>query len=202
MDAGAEIGEPTAVGRQSRILDVGLVVLVVAGITLSLTGFFVLRQQGERLQEQNFADLAAGRAQAIERRAASTVDRIRAAAAYLATTQDLGRNDYVALRPGFRLFTAEVVGGAPDLVAIAWVPRVEGDDRDAFMRRARPVDGSPFDLTEFGPGGTIAAAAVRPYYFPIAVIGPAPPPLRCGASISAPIPAYTSGWTPRWSREG
>ena len=76
MDADAEIGEPTGVGRQSRILDVGLVVLVVAGITLSLTGFFVVRQQGERLQEQNFADLAAGRAQAVERRVTGAVECI------------------------------------------------------------------------------------------------------------------------------
>ena len=160
-------------------LDRGLTVLVLVGAALSFGGFFSERAVVRERRLAEYEQLGSSHAAAVVQEAEGAVASVRAAANYLATSQVLEQQDYGSLRPGFRLFGAELTTGSPDLYAVAWVPRVAGPDRETFLERARPADGTPFGLNELGPDGALVPAAERPAYFPVAIVGPIPPlPMR------------------------
>ena len=159
--------------------------MVLDGTAITIAAFLWIRSETRGRRIRAFDEIAAGRAAAVVRSTEEAVVRVRGAATYLATNPFLEDEDYGTLRPEFRLFGAELASGAPDLFALGWVPRVAGDDRDAFLLRARPVDGSPFDLTELGPDDAVVPAQPRAVHFPLTIVGPIPPrPLR-GVDLGA-----------------
>lgn len=146
-----------------RIHEAGAVVLLGAlGVALSVGGFHQLRHLGRAEVDERMERAVAQYAAAMQDQIDHHLLLMRSFRALYAASEHVTQQE-------FRAFAEAVLPAYPALRAIAWVPRVEADDRPAHEAAARH-DGIP-DYAVHVPDDP-AAIAPGPVSFPIRYVEP------------------------------
>ncbi|MNX57797.1 Aerobic respiration control sensor protein ArcB [compost metagenome] len=85
--------------------------------------------------------------------------------ALFAASVDISRRD-------FTLFTADTLDRLPGILSIAWLPRVAGEQRAAFIAGVRREGVSNYHLWQWTPDGRQESVPVRSEYFPVLYVVP------------------------------
>jgi len=155
-----------AVLRRAAMRRLGVTILVIlAGLALSLTSFLVVLRGRQITQQSELARIGGNIAAALQTTFQVDLVALQGVAAYLNTAGDVSREQ-------FRQFVTPGLEQHPGLLAIEWVPRILHADRDSFVARVRAEGFPGFRLTERGPGGERIEMGPRGEYYPILYVEP------------------------------
>ena len=140
-----------------------MIVTAVAGVLLSLWGFYFLRAREQQLLEADFRSMARDQVATIER-------EIQVNLGVLESLRAL----YSALPVGHEEFTAFVrphLQQHATIQALEWIPRIPLDERSAYVAQAREHY-PEFEITERQAQGVMVPAGTRREYFPVYHVAP------------------------------
>jgi CHASE1-domain containing sensor protein len=141
------------------------VVVVVAGVLLSVGVFLVLRSLDVENARASFDSGARERLDALETNIVLTVNNLISVGAFFDASQRFDR-------AGFALFSALLLAQNKAIKALEWIPKVPKHLRSNYERAARR-DGFPsFQFTERLPHGEIVKARDSEEYFPVFFVEP------------------------------
>ncbi|MEN8220196.1 MAG: CHASE domain-containing protein [Pseudomonadota bacterium] len=140
-------------------------IVILLGITLSLTAFIVTRSwesqdiqmKFERLIDNNFASLRRELDISIE--------------VLLGLKGLFEASDFVS-RQEFKTFTTQQLTNHPSIQALEWIPKVTAEQRTVYEAAARADGFSTFQFTERHQQGQMVPAGARAEYFPVFYLEP------------------------------
>jgi two-component system, NtrC family, sensor kinase len=140
-------------------------VVVTAGIFLTLGVFVTLRNLEEENARASFDSVARERLDALQTNIALTVDNLISVDAFFDASQRFDRT-------AFARFAAALLAQNKAIQALEWIPRVPKNLRPDYEAAARR-DGFPsFQFTERVPYGKMVRAGDRDVYFPVFFVEP------------------------------
>ena len=72
----------------------------------------------------------------------------------------------------FKRVTQDFVSNTTGVMALAWIPKVPGSQREAFGYAARREGLTGFAIKQLGPGGKLVPASPSTFYFPLLYMEP------------------------------
>jgi len=111
-----------------------------------------------------FRDASQARILVVQREIDHTLGMIQDVASFVEASPVVGRRE-------FRKYVAPSIKRHPGVKALAWVPRVAGEDRKRFIANARRSF-RPFQILEKGDKGAVITARKRSEYFPFLYVQP------------------------------
>ena len=161
-----------------RPLQIAAVLVLAACSVATLATLLVVERDGRRDDGRVWAQ-----------RAASAIDdEVDGAGATLIGARGLFSASRDVEPDEFETFAAVELQGS-DLLSLNWALKVPARDRPAFERHlGRPITETP------AAGGAQGPAAVRPVYFPLALIAPASAPIQAllGVDLASAVPLRPS----------
>ncbi|MBI3322549.1 MAG: CHASE domain-containing protein [Candidatus Omnitrophica bacterium] len=134
------------------------------GIAISaLLSFWADRLQWDTFQT-SFNRSAAGIAQSIEDSVQQNLEVLWSLRAFFASSAEVDRE-------GFRQFTERTLERHPEVLALEWVPRVFGSEKEAFEKAVHGTGFPEFRITEI-KNGRSAPPPSREIYYPVHYIEP------------------------------
>ncbi|MDD4900191.1 MAG: PAS domain S-box protein [Candidatus Omnitrophica bacterium] len=149
--------------RMRRYLILFLVTFLCFAVTLQL--FFTVRELSLRHVKNEFIARAHDRAELIK---SSITDNLAA----LFTVADFYTASHYVTRVDFGKFTSEILNRHPDILSLAWLPRITEKERAAFEDSLHKEGFPGFKITEFNDQEKLVKAGKRQEYFPIYYIEP------------------------------
>ncbi len=164
MDDEGQDGPRAGLGGRRHL---PVILVLCAGILLSLAVFLLLRAQDRSLLEAQFNVHAAQHAALLQKNIDLNLGIIRAAGALHATPEPVGHRAFATyineIRTGH---------GAGEVQALVWAPRVRHAEREAFEEAARAEGLAGFRINERDKSGEWLPAGRRDTYFPIRYLVP------------------------------
>jgi diguanylate cyclase (GGDEF)-like protein/PAS domain S-box-containing protein len=174
------LGRPRALGRPRRLL-VALPLLVAAGVFIAIYRQALVWEHDEQMQTFHL------KAQEVGQMMQSALSEHERFIAGVARAIDDPGAVRLQSGPGNALTPENFIDVArayldqrPELLAMAWLPRVSDAQRAAFEAWASAYYGRRFELLDISAGGATRRAARRPDYYPILLIEPASGELLLG----------------------
>jgi signal transduction histidine kinase/CheY-like chemotaxis protein len=133
---------------------------LLAGVLLSVLVAGLLRDWETREAEEQVQQVAQERAEVLRGQVMRSMEVLHAIAALYQARREVSREE-------FRKFVAEALARQPELQALAWDPRVPGDDRAVWEQRAHDEGFPNFHFTEEKDESTLVPAEVREEHFPV-----------------------------------
>jgi PAS domain S-box-containing protein len=158
--------EPLPAGA-TRLRYLPLVLMVIAGIGLSLAIFAAFRRWEWRQIQTDFEVVVRARSAAIEAAAEENDHVLDALRNFCEVVPDVDR-------AGFQQFVRPLVSRARGAQALGWVPRVLMARRSACEAAARRDGLAGFQFTEQDRATHLVPAGRRPEYFPLYFVEPYP----------------------------
>jgi len=135
-------------------------IALVAGILLSASVTGVLWHSRERTRQDEVQRIAQDRADVIRGQILRSMEVLHGMAALFETHPESDR-------AAFSKFVTGSLARQPELQALAWDPRVPGNEREKWELQARAEGFSNFVFTEEKPGGGVTTAADREMHYPV-----------------------------------
>jgi hypothetical protein len=151
---------------------ISLAVVVVIGLGISLTVFFMLQASERAKLQSDFASLALDRAQAIQAVLSKDTAEMQLIASYVSASDELMGGRLGLFATEFGKVVGRVPGFEPDFSLFAFVAYVVAREKDGFEALERSELDKTFRLLERGSSGDAAPAARRAEYFPVALVEP------------------------------
>ncbi len=142
-----------------------ILVLVLVGIGLTAGAFLRERNLEHERLHLRFDQLASERASTLQ----FSINRILEV---LYATGSLYDASTEVTRAEFDAFHADLVARHPEIHGIEWLPRIDGDERQAFEAAARAEGFADFQITEVDEQGNLHPAASRQVYYPVFYMAP------------------------------
>jgi len=139
-------------------------VTAVAGVMLSLWGFFFLRAREQQVLEANFRSMARDQVATIEREIQVNLEILASLRAFYSAVPDAGHAEFTS-------FVEPLLQEHRTIQALEWIPRVPLEERSEYVSRARRHY-PQFEITERQAQGVMAPAGIRPEYFPVYQVAP------------------------------
>jgi len=143
-----------------------LVVLVCAGLAVSVGAFLALRALERNRQQAALKQQAAEQFGAIQKVSNEELLALELLGRFYAGSEKVERAE-------FHEFARPIPKHLSCLKALEWVPRVKDADRAAYEETVRQEGFPSFQITERDPDGRTVRAARRDEYFPVDFIEPA-----------------------------
>ena len=131
-----------------------------AGVLLSVLVAGLLHKWETREASEHVQQVAQERAEVLRGQIMQSMEVLHAIAALYHTRAQVSREE-------FRKFVTSALGRQPELQALAWDPRVPGEERAAWEQRAHDEGFPQFRFTEEQDESTIIPAGTRAEYFPV-----------------------------------
>jgi PAS domain S-box-containing protein len=142
-----------------------VICLLLGGIGVSLLSFNYARGW-ERESLARDLDVRAGdRVELVRGQVLRSMEVLHGVGALFATRESVSRGE-------FRRFVEDALHRQPELHALAWTPRVAGDQRGAFEATARRDGIAGFTFTVRGEHDRMVSAPLEAEYFPVYYIEP------------------------------
>ncbi len=139
--------------------------VIAVGISLSLTGFFVIRSWEQRNVQKAFLASADDRTSAVKGAFETEVAMLELVRSSLISDGRIEREE-------FREILVPFLARSADIRAVEWVPRVPDSERAKYEAAAHRDGIQEFRFTEMDRQGQLVTAGKRAEYFPIYFIGP------------------------------
>ncbi|MEE9129323.1 MAG: CHASE domain-containing protein [Phycisphaerales bacterium] len=140
------------------------VVVICAGVALSLLAFNALRNEERQVLAAQFEIAADDRISALARELEDALQGLRFVERFFAGSHKVERDE-------FRVFVEPYTSQHPGLQALEWIPRVPDAERAAYEEAAKK-EFPDFQITEQGAQGRMIPAKRRPEYFPVYYVEP------------------------------
>jgi signal transduction histidine kinase len=137
-----------------------VVFTIVAGIIVSSAGASLEYRREFREEQTKFMQLAQERLKTIDKSVNASLNILDAVKDFYGATQFVSRKE-------FNAFVTRFLKTHPEVRALAWVPRVPGDERTAFEAMAKAETDSNFQFLDAKAIGTAEPSEVKSEYFPI-----------------------------------
>jgi diguanylate cyclase (GGDEF)-like protein/PAS domain S-box-containing protein len=174
------IGRPRALWRPRRVL-LALPLIVAAGVFIAIYRQALVWEHEEQLQAFRLKAQEVGQ---MTQAALSEHERFLAGVARAIDDPGVARlrsGPGNAITPeNFFDIARPYLDQRPELLAMAWLPRVTDAERAAFEAWAGAYHGRHYELLDLTAGGATRRAARRPEYYPILLIEPASSELLLG----------------------
>ena len=181
------IGRPRALWRPRRVL-LALPLMVAAGVFIAIYRQALVWEHEEQLQMFRLKAQEVGQ---MTQAALSEHERFLAGVARAIDDPGVARlrsGPGNAITPeNFFDIARPYLDQRPELLAMAWLPRVTDTDRAGFEAWASAYYGRHFELLDTTAGGATRRAARRADYFPILLIEPASGELLLGSDYMTEI---------------
>ncbi|NQU07609.1 MAG: CHASE domain-containing protein, partial [Candidatus Abyssubacteria bacterium] len=151
--------------HRSSYPHIPVVLTLLLGVTLSLTGFFTARYWEYQRVQDRFETSAEKRDMALVKNIELSLHELEGLGALFAASQKVEREE-------FGEFVKPFLSRYPGIQALEWIPHVPDSRRSAYEEAARR-DGFPgFQFTERNTSGKMVRAATREDYFPVYFVEP------------------------------
>ena len=141
------------------------IAVLLGGVALSIASFIQLRSFEAERAAASFEAEADDRIGTLETNIRLTVDKLRAAAAFLETSENTDREH-------FHRFAAAVMQDDGAVQAIEWIPHVTRSQRAAYEQALHREGSEVSGIRERSAEGEMIAAGDREDYFPVDLIEP------------------------------
>jgi sigma-B regulation protein RsbU (phosphoserine phosphatase) len=149
-----------ALSSRKHLWWIAAAVFVLGGPFMGIVAF----RLADRLEHERASALCAeyfsDRAAALSRELHEITDELRHLRSLFLSTDRVTRAQ-------FRAFTSEIPARHPAVVAMEWVPRVPGRQRDAHERQAHTEGLSGYTISTYSLGGGLKTAPVKDEYYPV-----------------------------------
>ncbi len=152
--------------RSQRLRVPVLVFIILLGIGISGLMSRQTWRQEQRVLTLTFQDDVQERLVAISRALEQSLEQVRTLGDFLRS----GRGEVDSAR--FAEFALPTLRRHPTIHALAWVPRVTREEREAFEAAASRDLGRPFRITQASATGEAVPAGERAVYYPLTLVEP------------------------------
>ena len=139
--------------------------IIFLGVTLSLTGFILLKKWERTSLENELSLLGEEYRDALQDQIRRGLEILQALEAFYAGSHQIKRDE-------FKTFAQIFLSNHPEIAALVWVPHVSDSDRVAFEKEARKEGPLDFRIFERDHHGAALPASNREDHFPIIYIEP------------------------------
>jgi len=152
-------------GIKQWVRYVSLVVIAIAGGTLSVAAFCVVCNWDRQRAQAQFHQAAANRCATFRRELESDLSILESVQAFHIAGERV-------LRSAFRDFTRLVLANRRSIQALEWIPRVPSVQRESYEASAERDGFAGFQITERDAQGKLIRAGPREEYFPVYFVEP------------------------------
>ncbi len=140
------------------------IVTAVAGVTLSLWGFFFLQGREQQVLEANFRSMARDQVASIEREIQVNLGVLESLRALYSAVPGVGHKEFTS-------FAQPLLQRHRTIQALEWIPRIPFEERNEYVSEARKHY-PEFEITERQAQGVMVPAGTRREYFPVYHVAP------------------------------
>jgi len=133
---------------------------LAVGLCLSAWLAWALAQRQHEARVEQLQKLGQARMVILHSQLLRSMEVLHALSAFFETDQEVTREE-------FRSFVDATLVRQPELQALAWDPRVAGNERAAWEAKARAEGFDAFHFTEESAAGSLVEAQQRDEYFPV-----------------------------------
>jgi PAS domain S-box-containing protein len=142
-----------------------LAFILVAGFSVSLMLFFIVRHAEARRDEADFERRATAPVAAIQDAIEEHLVLLRSIGAFYFSSHTVDRGE-------FRAFTGDALRRLPAIKALKWAPRIPSELRAQHEQMARTNGYPGYEIAEMDESGARRRAADRAVYFPVLYVEP------------------------------
>ncbi|MGH8175883.1 MAG: ATP-binding protein [Steroidobacter sp.] len=135
-------------------------VVLLAGLSATLTTFLLQRSAEIRDSQQQFTAWAEERGDVLQKAVDAHLEILHGVRALFDSSEFVSAEE-------FDRYTAAPLKRYPHIYSLDWLPRVTQAQRALFEARASEQLGIEYRIREYAEDGAVAAAATRPEYWPI-----------------------------------
>jgi PAS domain S-box-containing protein len=151
--------------RVRRVRHLPVIVTGIVGLGLSVLAFLWARDWEQQEAESHFHRAAESRCAVLERTVEAHMLFLKSLEAFYVGSRHVERGE-------FRQFVTPFLSGSSCVQALAWVPRVPHERREAFEAAAADAGPAGLHITERREQGPMVPAAVRQEYCPVCYLEP------------------------------
>jgi len=140
-------------------------IVISIGIAASMLGFILIERYQRINREDQFDGQAGAAATAIQRNLEASLDVLSGTTSFFYVSNQITRQDY-------HTFTSGLINQQDGLQALAWVEKVEVDQRSDLENNQRRQGIKSFIITEIDINGSLIPAGERGTYYPVIYIEP------------------------------
>src|SRR5213594_2173567 len=159
--AGSDHPAPVSIWRHG----LPLAFILIAGISVSLMLFFIVRQAEARRDQADFERRASIPVTAIQNAIDEHLALLRSIAAFYFSSHEVDRNE-------FRAFTEDALRRVPAIKALVWAPKVPRELRLLRENMMRTNGYPSYEIVELDEFGARRRAPERALYFPVSYVEP------------------------------
>ncbi len=141
-----------------------IILVAVIGVTVTWLVFAQITDLEQQRRLSAFSEAARDRLLVVQRELAYALGMVQDIGGFFEASRRVTRRQ-------FREFVGPALRRNSWIQALAWVPRVEAEEREDFLARARRSF-PPFRMLETGAGGELMEAAERPVHYPVLYVQP------------------------------
>ncbi|HUJ70030.1 MAG TPA: CHASE domain-containing protein, partial [Syntrophorhabdales bacterium] len=142
-----------------------IALIIVVGVSLSVTAFLVLRNWEHKKAEMSLENIANYRHQTLAKELQLDLAAVESLKALYTGVPEVTRSEFGA-------FAKYLLSMHPSIQALEWITRVADEQRTAYEERAKKGGFPAFQITERDVRGKIERAATRGEYFPVYFVEP------------------------------
>src|SRR5258705_328386 len=158
---------------------ISLAFILIAGTSVSLLLFFIVRQAEAKRDQADFERRANAPVTAIQDAIDEHLVLLRSIGAFYFSSHTVDRNE-------FRAFTEDALRRLPAIKALIWAPKIPTQLRSEHENRLRTNGHSSYEIVEFVSTGSRQRAPNRAVYFPVLYVEPEKPnAAMLGLNLSA-----------------
>lgn len=156
------------------------VISVLVGAALTMLSFWLSYQHEREQIFQKFVSESETVSSSLELELSRKIEVLSSFRGFYETFGYTSKNGFVA-------FSRNMESLHPGIIAFKWVPRVTGQERDAFEKKARAEGNKDFVIQELisGQEGSFKPAKLQEEYFPVIYSEPSTPYLSPGYDLSS-----------------
>jgi signal transduction histidine kinase len=155
---------PALVEHNGRWTYAPIILMAVIGVTVTWLVFAQITDLEQQRRLSAFSEAARDRLLVVQRELAYALGMVQDIGGFFEASRSVTRRQ-------FREFVGPALRRNSWIQALAWVPRVEAEEREDFLARARRSF-PPFRILEMGEGGDLLEAAERPVHYPVLYVQP------------------------------
>jgi len=141
-----------------------VIVVTLLGILMTFQAYLEVNSWEQQRNNSAFRDASQDRILVVQREIEHTLGLMQDIASFFEASPVVGRRE-------FRKFVEPAIKRHPGIRTLAWIPRVEDEQRKTFVTNARKSF-KPFKILEKDSEGKMASAGDRPEYFPVLYVQP------------------------------